>query len=148
MFGFLAICCFAAAKWLDKKLTMKLWGGLVPLLVGLAGSMLLYASAMSTTAVGWANNIMEPLTSTFGSMIGEPLSMATIYGVVCIAGFAVTVMDLWKDHTYNSKATTALIITPIAAHGAAGGWLPGIIDTIHSAGAQAVASFVGGAVGA
>lgn len=147
MFGFLAICAFAAAHWLDKKLRMPVWGGIVPLTVALCGSMLLYASALSTTALGWANWLIVPLTSWFGGLIGESLSPATVYGVACIAGAAVTVMDLWKDHTYNPRAIAAMIITPIAAHGAAAGWLPQIIDALHSAGAAIVAGWVGATVG-
>lgn len=147
MYGFLAICAFAAAHWLDRKLRMPFWGGIVPLTVALCGSMLLYASALSTTALGWANWLIVPLTSWFGGLIGEPLSPATVYGVICIAGAAVTVMDLWKDHTYNPTAIGALVLTPIAAHGAGNGWLPILIDAIHSAGAALVAGGVGATVG-
>ncbi|RCV49753.1 hypothetical protein [Marinitenerispora sediminis] len=147
MFGFFAITAFGAAYWLDKKIRIKVWGGVIPLLVGLAGSMLLYRSALSQTMVGWANSVVEPMASQFGSMIGEPLPMAAVYGVLCIGGAAVTVMDLIKDHKYNPMAITALIITPVAAHGSAGGWLPGVIDAIHMAGAAMVAGFVGVTVG-
>lgn len=147
MYGFLAIVFFVWAQWLDKKLRMPIWGGLIPLLVGLAGSMLLYASALSSTVAQGLNYVVEPLASQLGSMIGEQLPLSTVWGVVCIAGAAVTVMDLWKDHTYNSKARGALIITPIAAHGAGGGWLPAVIDAVHQAGAGMVAAIVAGAVG-
>ena len=147
MYGFLAIVFFVWAQWLDKKLRMPIWGGLIPLLVGLAGSMLLYASALSSTVAQGLNYVVEPLASQLGSMIGEQLPLSTVWGVVCIAGAAVTVVDLWKDHTYNSKARTALIITPIAAHGAGGGWLPAVIDAVHQAGAGMVAAIVAGAVG-
>ena len=147
MYGFLAIVFFAWAQWLDKKLRMPLWGGLIPLLVGLAGSMLLYASALSSTVAGWFNYVVSPLAGQLGALMGEPIPLSTVWGVVCIAGAAVTVMDLWRDHTYNSKARTALIITPIAAHGAGGGWLPAVIDAVHQAGAGMVATIVAGAVG-
>ncbi|MFC7331388.1 hypothetical protein [Marinactinospora rubrisoli] len=147
MFGFFAICSFGAAYWLDKKLKMKFWGGMIPLVVGLAGSMLLYRSALSQTMVGWANSVVEPMANQFGSMIGEPLPMAAVYGVLCIGGAAVTVMDLLKDHRYNPLAITALIVTPVAAHGSAGGFLPAVIDAVHMFGAGIVATFVGGAIG-
>jgi hypothetical protein len=147
MYGFLAVCLFVLAKWLDKKLTMKLWGGLIPLLIGLGGSMLLYASALSQTIVGWTNAVVGPLAEQIGSWIGEPLPMTVVYGVACIGGAVVTVIDLWKDHTYNPKATTALIITPIAAHGSGSGVIPMLIDQIHMAGAAMVSGFVSAGVG-
>ncbi|MEU5859332.1 hypothetical protein ABZ799_28805 [Nocardiopsis dassonvillei] len=148
MFAFLSACFFGGAYWLDGKLTMKFWGGFIPLLVGLAGSMLLYASPASQTILGWLNNWpIGPLTSWLGGLLGEPLPVSVVYGVVCIAGAVVTGFDLWKDHTYNPVAITALVLTPIAAHGAGDGVLPAFIDMIHSWGAAAVAGVVGGAVG-
>lgn len=148
MFAFLAACMFVGAYYLDKKLQMKLWGGLVPLLVGLAGSMLLYRSPASITILGWLNNWpVGPISGWFGGLVGEPLPVAVVYGVACIGGAVVTVFDLWKNHKYNPAAITALVITPIAAHGAGDGWLPQMIDMLHTWGAGAAAGIIGGTVG-
>lgn len=148
MFAFLSACFFGGAYWLDKKMTMKFWGGMVPLLVGLAGSMLLYASPASQTILGWLNGWpIGPLTGWLGGLLGEPLPVSVVYGVVCIAGAVVTGFDLYKDHTYNPVAITALVLTPIAAHGAGDGFLPQMIDGIHTAGATFVSGLVSGAVG-
>ncbi|MFC9941339.1 hypothetical protein [Nocardiopsis alba] len=148
MFAFLAACFFGGAYWLDKKIRIKFWGGMVPLLVGLAGSMLLYASPASQTILGWLDSWpVGPLTAWLGGLLGEPLPTSVVYGVLCIAGAVVTVFDLWKDHTYNPLAITALVVTPIAAHGSGSGFLPTIIDGLHTAGAAFVAGIVGGAIG-
>ena len=147
MFGFLALCMFLLASYLTKKLrhTKK---GLIALVVGLAGSMLLYRSGASTTAVQWANNtFMGPLAGTWGSWTGEALPVATVWSVVCIGGFIVTCIDLRYDHNYNPWAIFALLITPIAARGSAGGVITGFIDWIHTMGAGIAAWAVGGAVG-
>lgn len=148
MFAFLSACFFGGAYWLDKKIKLKFWGGIIPLLVGLAGSMLLYASPASQTILGWLNTWpIGPLASWLGGLLGEPLPVSVVYGVACIAGAVVTGFDLYKDHTYNPVAITALVITPIAAHGAGDGFLPAAIDMIHSWGATAVSGAVSGAVG-
>ncbi|RNL83573.1 hypothetical protein [Halostreptopolyspora alba] len=147
MFGFLALVCFGFAYWLDKKVRLKIWGGLLPLLVGVAASMLLYRSQLSITALDWASNIVDPFTDWFGGLVGEPLGAPTVYGVACIIGAAITAVDLYKNHTYNPVAISALVITPVAAHGSAGGWLPALIDALHSWGASVVATGVGATVG-
>ena len=147
MFGFLALCMFLLASYLTKKLrhTKK---GLIALVVGLAGSMLLYRSGASTAAVQWANStFMGPLAGTFGGWTGEHLPTSIVWSILCIVGFVMTIVDLRYDHTYNPWAITALIITPIAAHGSGGGIVTSIIDGIHMFGAGIVAGIIGGAVG-
>lgn len=147
MFGFLAICMFAFAFWLNKKLKGSR-RGLIALLVGLAGSMLLYRSPMSSTIASWADaNFMGSVAASFGGWTGESLATATVWSVLCIVGFGMTLVDLRYDHTYNPWAIAALVTTPIAARGSAGGVVTGAIDWIHSIGAGLAAWLVGGAVG-
>ncbi|MEE2040908.1 hypothetical protein Q8791_27175 [Nocardiopsis sp. CT-R113] len=148
MFIFLAVCMFGAAFWLNKKLKGRKGAGLIALVVALAGSMLLYRSPASQTMLGWADDLaVGPIAGWVSGVLGEPLPLSVVYGVLCIAGAAITVMDLWKDHTYNTWAIAALIVTPIAAHGAGSGALPRLIDGVHTFGAGVVAGVVGGAVG-
>lgn len=147
MYGFLAICMFALASYLTKKLKGRR-AGLIALLVGVAASALLYRSPMSSTIVAWANaNLMGPLTGTFGGWVGEGLPASIVWSVLCIAGFVVTLLDLRYDHTYNPWAIAALVITPIAARGSAGGVITGFIDWVHSGLASMVSWAVAGAVG-
>jgi hypothetical protein len=146
MFGFLSVCMFAFAFWLNKKLKGRR-AGLIALLVGLAGSMLLYRSPLSSTLVSWADGtILGAIAGTFGGWSGEGLSTSIIWSVLCIVGFVMTIVDLRYDHTYNPVAITALIITPIAAKGSAGGVVTNLIDWVHTQGAGVAAWLIGGAV--
>lgn len=147
MFGFLAICMFCFAFWLNKKLRHGK-KGLIALLVGLAGSMLLYRSPMSTSLMERANgSFIGGIAGSFGGWIGEPLPTSVVWAVLCIVGFVMTLVDLRYDHNYNPWAITALIVTPIAARGAGSGPVVGIIDWVHTMGSAIVAGAVGGAVG-
>lgn len=146
MYGFLAICMFAWAFWLNKKLKGRR-AGLIALLVGVAGSMLLYASPASLTISSWADGtFMGSLAATFGGWIGEPLPTSVVWSVLCIVGFFVSVVDLRYDHTYNPVAITALTITPIAAKGSGSGLIVGFIDWVHTQGAAVAVWAIGGAV--
>lgn len=146
MFGFLSICMFAFAFWLNKKLRGR-WSGLTALIVGLAGSMLLYRSPMSSTIVGWADGtFMGAVAGMFGGWTGEALSTTVIWSVLCIVGFVMTIVDLRYDHTYNPWAIFALVITPIAARGSGSGVVTGFIDWVHTGGAAIAAWAIGGAV--
>lgn len=146
MFGFLAVVMFAWAFWLNKKLKGRK-SGLVALLVGLAGSMLLYRSPLSSTIVTWADStFLGSIAGMFAGWSGEALPTSIVWSVVCIIGFVVTLVDLRYDHTYNPAAITALIVTPIAAHGSNGGFVTSLIDGIHMFGAGVVAGIIGGAV--
>ncbi len=148
MFGFLAICMFAFAFWLNKKLKGRR-AGLIALIVGLAGSMLLYQSPASMTIVSWSDGtFMGSLAGTFGGWIGEPLPTGVIWSVLCIVGFVMTLVDLRYDHTYNPVAIGALVVTPIAARGSGSGLVTEFIDWVHTGGAAIAAWAIGGAVGA
>lgn len=147
MFGFLSLCMFGFAFWLNKKLKGRR-AGLIALIVGVAGSMLLYRSPASLTIVGWADtNFMGSLASTFGGWIGEPLPTGVVWSVMGIVGFAMTLVDLRFDHTYNPWAIGALVMTPIAMRGSGSGVVTWLIDWVHTVGAGCVAWAVGGAVG-
>lgn len=146
MDAFLAAIMFGAAWWINKQTFKK--SGLLALVIALGGSMLLYRSPASQTMLAWLNeSVVGALSEMVGGMLNDPLPNSVVWAVVCIGGFAVTVRDLWKNHEYNPYAIAALVLTPIAAHGAGSGALPGAIDAIHTGGATAVSSFVGGVVG-
>ncbi|MFL1381525.1 hypothetical protein [Nocardiopsis protaetiae] len=146
MDAFLAAVLFGAAWWINKQHFRK--SGLIALVIAFGGSMLLYRSPASLTILGWANDtLIGALSGIIGGMLGDPLPTTVVWAVICIAGFAVTVMDLWKNHNYNAAAIFALVITPIAAHGAGSGALPALIDGLHTAGAGLVSGIIGGVVG-
>lgn len=147
MDAFLAACMFGAAWWINKQKFKK--SGLLALVIAFGGSMLFYRSPASQTALGWLNDsLIASVSDMVGGMLGDPLHSSVIWAVVCIAGFAVTIMDLIKNHHYNAWAIIALVITPIAAHGAGSGAIPGLIDGLHNGGATFVSGIVGGALGA
>jgi len=146
MFGFLALCMFGFAALLTKKLKNRR-AGLFALVVGLAGSMLLYRSPMSNTIVAWADStFVGSIAGTFGGWVGEPLPTSVVWSVLCIVGFAATLLDLRYNPTYNPVAIVALIITPIAARGSGSGVVTGFIDWLHTGGAAITAWVIGGAV--
>lgn len=146
MDAFLAAIMFGAAWWINKQGFKK--SGLLALVIAFGGSMLLYRSPASQTILGWLNEtLVGSISDMVGGMLGDPLPSSVVWAVVCIAGFAVTVVDLIKNHQYNPAAIIALVITPIAAHGAGSGFLPAMIDGLHNGGAQLVSGIVGGVVG-
>lgn len=141
MYLALAIAAFAAAHWSDKKITGGRWWW-IPLGIGLTGSMLLYASSASQTLQGWMDVPVGWVSQLFGGVLGEPLPHQVIYGIVAAGLLLVTIADLLKDHSYNRQARTALIVAPIAAHGA-GGWVGNLIAAVHGTGADIAVSLVG-----
>lgn len=146
MDAFLAAVMFGAAWWVNKQSFAK--SGLLALVIAFGGSMLLYRSPASQTMLGWLNDtLVGTVSEMVGGMLGDPLPSSVVWAVVCIAGFAVTVVDLWKNHQYNPAAIIALVITPIAAHGAGSGALPTMIDALHTGGASFVSGIIGGVVG-
>ncbi|MFE0267265.1 hypothetical protein ACFWZ7_14405 [Nocardiopsis alba] len=146
MDAFLSAVMFGAAWWVNKQDFTK--SGLLALVIAFGGSMLLYRSPASQTILGWANDtLVGSISDMVGSMLGDPLPTGVVWAVICIAGFAVTLIDLWKNHEYNPAAIIALVLTPIAAHGAGSGALPTLIDAVHTGGAGFVSGFIGGMVG-
>lgn len=132
MTGVLAILLFLLASYLTKKLKGKR-AGLIALLVGVSASALLYRSPMAMEIVTWANATwMGSLTETLTGWVGEMVPAYGVWSVLCIIGFVVTVVDLRYDHTYNPWAIVALVVTPIAANGSAGGVITTTIDWIHN----------------
>jgi len=145
MDAFLALCMFIGA-WKINGQTFK-GSGIIAVLIGFGGSMLLYRSPTSQTILNWLNdNIMGAMTGAIGASLNDPLPPSVVWAVLCIAGFVVTIFDLWKNHQYNAWAIAALVITPIAAHGAGSGWVPWVIDAIHTFGAGVVGFIIGGSI--
>ena len=146
MYGFLSLCMFLLASYLTKKLKGRR-AGLIALLVGVAASALLFQAPVSTKIVEWSNaNWMGSLTASFGGLIGESLPPGVVWSILGIGGFIVTLVDLRYDHTYNPYAIVALVITPIATQGSAGGLVTDFIHWVHTLLAGAVAWAVSGAV--
>lgn len=146
MDAFLAACMFIGA-WKINGQPFK-WSGLLAVVIGFGGSMLLYRSPASQAMLGWANaNFMGDLAGMIGTYFNDPLPPSVVWAVLCMAGFAITLIDLLKNHQYNTWAIAALLITPIAAHGAGTGGVPALIDGLHTGGGGLVAAIVGGAVG-
>ncbi|RNL80706.1 hypothetical protein [Halostreptopolyspora alba] len=143
MYLFLAVACFVLAHWADGKIT-KLWW--IPLGVGVIGSMLLYASSASTTVQGWLDVPIGWLGDIVSGVFGEQLPTMVVYGVLAAGLLLITIADLVKDHSYNSRARMALVGAPILAHGA-GGWVGDTIAAIHGSGAEAAMSLVNGMFG-
>lgn len=114
----LALLFFAAAWYLNRRLEGNRWSPYLVLPVAIIGSLMWYASTWSATVCGWLGSFMTGVGSVFGS---ESVPVATIFGVVCILAVIGTFADLIIDSTYNVGAVWALIIAPVAAHGAAGG---------------------------
>ncbi|MBB4931888.1 hypothetical protein F4561_002708 [Lipingzhangella halophila] len=145
MYLALAIAAFVLAAWSDGKIKGGHWWW-IPLGVGVMGSMLLYASSASQTMQGWMDVPISWVAQIFAGVLGESLPHQIIYGIIATGLLLITIADLAKDHSYNRQARTALVVAPIAAHGA-GGWVGDIIATVHGSGADIVVSLVDGMFG-
>lgn len=145
MYLALAIAAFVLAAWADKKITGGRWWW-IPLGIGVTGSMLLYASSASLTMQGWMDVPISWVAAIFAGTLGESLPHQVIYGIVAAGLLLITIADILKDHSYNKKARLALIIAPIAAHGA-GGWVGDLIAAVHGGGAEIAVAIVGGMFG-
>ena len=117
------VICQIAAWWLDKslkgtKIAAKTWW--VPVGLALLGGMALYLSGLGTVLAGWLMWVLQLPTWLLVTFTGEYLHPGFWAG--CIVGICVAVIikDLLKDHTYNPKALTAMIVGPIAAIPATG----------------------------
>lgn len=106
----LALVFFVAAWLVNRRLEGNNWSPWIVLPTAIIGSLMWYASAFSAkTANG--------LESVIGA-IGAPET--TIMSVICVIALVGTIADLIIDSAYNPAAVWALIIAPIAAHGAGG----------------------------
>lgn len=129
--GWTALVLFLLAHWFNYKLSGNSWSPWVVMPTGIIASMILYLSPWSTGISGWVTGLLG----------------ATIMGIICLAALVGTIADLWFDPTYNTMAVWCLIIAPIAAHGASGGFGTFIDNTYSSlslAALMAVSSLFGG----
>ncbi|MDA8368607.1 MAG: hypothetical protein M0026_01905 [Nocardiopsaceae bacterium] len=145
MYAFLALIVWGLAEWCDRKLTGA-WTWWIPLAIAIFGSMLLYASQLSVRASEWMLVPVTWVTELWAMVAGEPLPTTWVMSAIAGACLLVTVWDVVKDHAYNGKARFALIIAPIAAH-QADGWVGGLVDAVHSAGAEIAVMLTGGMLG-
>ena len=143
IYGWLSIAMFAAAWYLNKRLNGWSWSAWVVLPLALMGSMLLYASGWGLALSG----LMSGALGWLGGLVGAPLPVAMVMGIIAALALIATVVDLFKDHTYNRAAVLALIIAPVAAHGSTGA-VGTIVHAIHGGGADlsvaAVSALFGG----
>jgi hypothetical protein len=129
--GWIALVLFLLAHWFNYKLSGNGWSPWVVMPTGIIASLILYLSPWSTAVSGWVTGLLG----------------ATIMGIICLAALVGTIADLWFDPTYNTTAVWCLIIAPIAAHGAVGGFGTFIDSTYSSlslAALMAVLSLFGG----
>lgn len=111
-----ALLFFVAAWYLNRRLEGNNWSPWVVLPIAIMGSLMWYASAWSANISGGISGIL--------SGIGAPAS--TVMGVICLLALVGTIADLLIDATYNIAAVWALIVAPVAAHGA-GGFVGGFV---------------------
>lgn len=106
----LALLFFIFAALLNRRLEGNSWSPWVVLPTAIVGSLMWYASAWSAKMSNGLGGVLD--------MIGAPV-MITM-SVICVIALVGTVADLIIDSTYNVAAVWALIVAPVAAHGAGG----------------------------
>lgn len=106
----LALLFFVAAALLNRRLEGNNWSPWVVLPTAIVGSLMWYASAWSDKTAGGVSGVLN--------MIGAPVTI--VMSVICVIALVGTIADLIIDSTYNPAAVWALIIAPVAAHGAGG----------------------------
>jgi hypothetical protein len=125
--GMIAIVMFLLAHWFNYKLSGNSWSPWVVMPTGIIASLILYLSSWSNSIAGWVTGLIG----------------ATIMGIICLAALVGTIADLWVDPTYNTVAVWCLIIAPITAHGAAGGFGTFIDNTYSSLSLAALMAVTG-----
>jgi len=135
--GPIAVVLFIAAHIINYK-----WGrgtkvAYVALVLGIFASFLIYAST-------WATWIADRITGGLSNFDAVPSHV--IMSVVCVLAIVATVADIWNDPDYNNAAIWALLIGPIAAHGASG-WVFGLAQVLYGGLTIVVQSLVAEAVG-
>lgn len=106
----LALIFFVAAWLVNRRLEGNNWSPWIVLPTAIAGSLMWYASAWSAKAANGIENVIE--------MLGAPVVI--VMSVICVIALVGTIADLVIDTAYNVAAVWALIIAPVAAHGAGG----------------------------
>lgn len=106
----LALLFFISAWYLNRRLEGSNWSPWIVLPTAIIGSLMWYASA-------WSANVGSGFESVLNA-IGAPAT--AVMSVLCVLALAGTIADLLVDSSYNIAAVWALIIAPVAAHGAGG----------------------------
>lgn len=106
----IALALFITAGLLNRRLEGNNWSPWIVLPIGIIASLMWYASAWS----GKTSNGLEAVLNAIGA---PATGIISLIFVVAIAG---TIADLVIDSTYNVAAVWALIVAPVAAHGAGG----------------------------
>jgi hypothetical protein len=106
----LALLFFVAAWYLNRRLEGNNWSPWLVLPTAIIGSLMWYASAWSAKTANGFESVLDA--------IGAPT--VAIMSVICVLALAGTVADLIIDSSYNVAAVWALIIAPVAGHGAGG----------------------------
>lgn len=114
--GFVSVILFAAAWYLNYKLNGKNWSPFLVMPVAFGAAMLLYASTWSATWQGWLASFLGGLGNLFGVSMPTTILMSVIF----VGALVAMVMDLLIERDYNVAAVWALLIAPVAAHGAGG----------------------------
>lgn len=105
-----ALALFITAWLLNRRLEGNNWSPWVVMPTAIIGSFMWYASA-------WSGKTADGAASLLNGM-GAPATI--ILSLVCVIALVGTIADLLIDSTYNVAAVWALIIAPVAAHGAGG----------------------------
>jgi len=119
--GPIAVVLFIAAHIINYKWGRGTKAAYVALALGIFASFLIYASTWST----WIAARFTGLLSNFDA-VPAPVVMS----VICVLAIVATVADIWSDPDYNNAAIWALLIGPIAAHGASG-WVFGLAQVLY-----------------
>jgi hypothetical protein len=106
----IAFALFLTAGLLNRRLEGNNWSPWAVMPIAILGSLMWFASSWAAKA---SNGVEGLLTG-----MGAPAS--ALMSLLCVIALAGTVADLWLDPTYNVAAVWALIIAPVAAHGAGG----------------------------
>lgn len=106
----LALIFFIMAWFLNRRLEGNNWSPWVVLPTAIVGSLMWYASAWSAKTSNGFSSVVD--------MLGAPVTITM--SVICVIALVGTIADLIIDSSYNVGAVWALIIAPVAAHGAGG----------------------------
>lgn len=116
----LALLFFVGAWYFNRRLEGLNWSPWIVLPTAIIGSLMWYASAWSANVGNGFMNVLDA--------IGAPA--VTIMSVICVLALVGTIADLIIDSSYNIAAVWALIIAPVAAHGA-GGFVGGFVRGMY-----------------
>jgi hypothetical protein len=133
----LALIFFIAAWLVNRRLEGNNWSPWIVLPTAIIGSLMWYASSWSAKT----SNGVEDLIGLFGAPV------TTVMSIICVVALIGTVADLLIDTSYNIAAVWALIIAPVAAHGA-GGFVGEFVRGFYGGVTLAVWQMIGDVFGA